>query len=726
MSKICPSCLHDNDSQEVNCVVCGTPLTPLNSQPAPTIASGPVPAVNPSPNSPTNYRLHLQVGTVLKQGTYKIEKFLGQGGFGITYQGIYCPNSAKIAIKELWPESGYRQGNTVIWPPSITPDSRNEQIQKFKLESVYLQKCNSPNIAKIYDCFQENSTIYMVMEFIDGRDLSKLLKIQNRLPEDKLIDYSLQIVNALDEVHRIGLLHRDVKPENIMIDSQDRAVLIDFGTAREFMAGKTGDMTVFLSHSYAPFEQYSQRAKRFPATDIYALSASLYELLTGELPAASTDRATAVHEGKPDPLIPPRQLNPNISPHLERVILTGMRLRIQERIQTAQDFRNALQGKFVSPLHQTAKNHLNQGNLNQAIQFYQTCLEREPDNGEAAVEFALILVHLNHDDGSNALNIARQAQKLQPQDGRSYGVCGLVYCRRQQWNDAVGELQQGVRLSSKEAWMHANLAWALGKQGDFPAADTSIEQALQLNPNCTFSLGVKAWISFHQRQWKAVVRAGSQGIFKSQQTPREVGLRLKSWVYPLVISALERATGKTGGDAQRRLQAFLTDVPQHPLALGLQAWYQYQQGNLAACRHSLDLARRTHNSPEWVDKNGLLVYEHLKDLTTAIQQYQTYRQQHPDCAWVNYRLGTLLAQQGDWQQAKAYLEQAVTEAPHLAAAQHNLGWVLLNIQNSEGNVESPQALLMAYRQAAIAYEQQGDVQNAQQLRSAFQALNINL
>ncbi len=147
---------------------------------------------------------------------------------------------------------------------------------------------------------------------------------------------------------------------------------------------------------------------------------------------------------------------------------------------------------------------------------------------------------------------------------------------------------------------------------------------------------------------------------------------------------------------------------------------------MAACRHSLDLARRTQNSPEWVDKNSLLVYEHLKDLTTAIQQYQTYRQQHPDCAWVNYRLGTLLAQQGDWRQAKAYLEQAVTEAPHLAAAQHNLGWVLLNIQNSEGNVESPQALLMAYRQAAIAYEQQGDVQNAQQLRSAFQTLNINL
>ncbi|NMG59538.1 serine/threonine-protein kinase [Geitlerinema sp. P-1104] len=726
MSQICPSCLHDNDPQEANCVVCGTPLTPPSSQPAATLPSGSVPPLHPSPNSSSHYQLHLQVGAVLKRGDYKIEKFLGQGGFGITYQGIYRPNSAKVAIKELWPESGYRQGTLVIWPPSITPNNRKEQIEKFKLESIYLQRCNSENIAKVYDCFEENSTIYMVMEFIDGRDLSAILKKQPRLSEDKIIHYSQQVLNALENVHDIGLLHRDIKPENIMIDGQDRAVLIDFGTAREFIAGKTGDMTVFLSPGYAPFEQYSPRGKRVPATDIYALSASLYELSTGELPAASSDRATAVHEGKPDPLIPPRQLNPNLSPYLERVILTGMRLRVEERIQSAQDFRKALQGQFVSPLHQTAKNYLIQGNLNQAIQVYQTCLEREPDNGEAAVEFALILVHLNHDDGTSALNIARQAQQLQPQDGRSYGVCGLVYCRRQQWNDAVAALQQGVRLSSKEAWMHANLAWALGKQGDWPAAETSIQQALQLNPDCTFSLGVKAWINFHQRQWKAVVRAGSQGMFKSQQRPKEVEIRLKSWVYPLVISALERATGKTGGDAQRRLQAFLRDVPQHPLALGLQAWYQYQHGNLAACRQSLDLARQAQNCPKWVDKNSLLVYEHLNDLTTAIQRYQTYRQQHPDSAWTNYRLGTLLAQRGDWQQAKTYLEAAVKESPNLAAAQHNLGWVLLNLRNSEGNVAAPQALLSAYRQGAIAYEQQGDRQKAQQVRSAFQALNINL
>ncbi|MDT9342243.1 protein kinase [Trichodesmium erythraeum 21-75] len=478
MNNICPSCLHENAPGVNSCIVCGTDLTSTATT-SPSSVSG----------------LHLPMGTLLKQGWYKIEKVLGQGGFGITYKAIYCLNSTLVAIKELWPESGYRHGKSVVWPPSIAPIDQKEQVEKFKLEAAYLQRCNSPNIAKVYDCFEENSSIYMVMEFIDGVSLSSLMVNQKCLHENKVIEYAKQIANALVVVHENNLLHRDIKPENIMIDSSDRAVLIDFGTAREFIAGKTGDLTQLLTPGYAPFEQYSKNSKRYAASDIYALCASMYELLTGELPSGAVERATAFSGGAPDPLLPPRQINSLISPHLEKVILMGMRFRVEERIQTAEELINAFDGKLVSPLHQKAKDYVSKGDLNNAVSTYETCLEREPDNGEATVELALVLVYMDED---RAVTVAQKGMQLKPQDGRSYGVCGLVSCHRRQWNHAVQQLEQGIRLSPKEAWIHANLAWALGQQGNWESAERTIQQGLQLDPNSTFALGLKAWISFHK------------------------------------------------------------------------------------------------------------------------------------------------------------------------------------------------------------------------------------
>ncbi|MDE5117269.1 MAG: protein kinase, partial [Trichodesmium sp. St2_bin2_1] len=174
----CPSCLHENPLDNKYCGLCGTALTSTPTT-FPSSVSG----------------LHLPMGTLLKQGCYKIGKVLGQGGFGIIYKAIYCPNSALVAIKELWPASGYRQGKSVIWPASTTLEERKEQVEKFKLEASYLQRCKSPNISKIYDCFEENSSIYMVMEYIDGVSLSSLVVNKNCLQENKVIEYAKQIAN---------------------------------------------------------------------------------------------------------------------------------------------------------------------------------------------------------------------------------------------------------------------------------------------------------------------------------------------------------------------------------------------------------------------------------------------------------------------------------------------------------------------------------------------------
>ncbi|MDD1425770.1 inactive serine/threonine-protein kinase VRK3, partial [Dolichospermum sp. ST_sed9] len=149
----CPTCLTDNLDDAISCIACGTLLT----------------------SDSTTSNLHLSPGTLLGNGKYRIENILGQGGFGITYAATYMQNMAKVAIKELWPENAARQGNTVLWPMSITPIQRQQQLQKFQIEASFLQKCVHPHIAKIYDWVAENNTAYMIMELLVGKSLDKIL-----------------------------------------------------------------------------------------------------------------------------------------------------------------------------------------------------------------------------------------------------------------------------------------------------------------------------------------------------------------------------------------------------------------------------------------------------------------------------------------------------------------------------------------------------------------------
>jgi serine/threonine protein kinase len=311
----CPYCYTDNNENAATCILCGSPLT------ATQLAT-----------------YLLPTGSFLKQGKYQVDNVLGEGGFGITYRGIDLVNSRKVAIKENWPEKAIRQGTTVVWPHTIPPKDRKLQLIKVATEARFLCRCVHPNIVRIYEWFEENNTAYVVMAFVPGKPLSKILEEEGALPKKRVKRYFIQIAEALRTVHSVNLLHRDIKPENILINQQDRAILIDFGATKEFIAGQTRQMSVTLTRGYAPLEQYSYRSKRWPATDIYALCASMYELLTGQLPPEATDRIQS------DTLIPPRNFVPGIDPLLEQVILTGMKMRVQERFQSVEELLKVLTG----------------------------------------------------------------------------------------------------------------------------------------------------------------------------------------------------------------------------------------------------------------------------------------------------------------------------------------------------------------------------------------------
>ena len=173
------------------------------------------------------------------------------------------------------------------------------------------------------------------MEYIGGETLKQRIEREGVMNEKMAMSLITQLLDAVEEVHSKGMLHKDLKPDNVLITPEERLVLIDFGSAREFIEGKTTSQTAILTPGYAPIEQYSVRAKRGPYTDIYALGATLYFLLTGEKPIPATDRNL-------EELIPPHRLNPRLSTQISSAVLLAMELKPENRFQSIEDLREAI------------------------------------------------------------------------------------------------------------------------------------------------------------------------------------------------------------------------------------------------------------------------------------------------------------------------------------------------------------------------------------------------
>lgn len=285
--------------------------------------------------TPAKEAYHLAPGTVIN-GRYIIGRVIGYGGFGITYIGYDGLFEKKIAIKEYLPgEFATRlQGTSQV---SIYTGDSAEQfhrgIEKFVDEAGKLSKFKStPGIVSVYDTFTANNTAYIAMEYLEGESLKTKLDREGVIGLDEALEIILPVLDALKEIHKAGILHRDIAPDNIFICKNGDIKLLDFGAARYATSAHSKSLSVIVKPGYAPQEQYRSRGDQGPWTDVYACAATLYKMITGITPEDSMER------GSRDTLAPPSELGIDIPKNTENAIMNALNLRIEDRTQTAEQF----------------------------------------------------------------------------------------------------------------------------------------------------------------------------------------------------------------------------------------------------------------------------------------------------------------------------------------------------------------------------------------------------
>ena len=266
----CPHCTHPAPASSTFCPVCGGSLHA--------------------------YSHALPAGTALRGGQYLLERPLGTGGFGLTYQALEAGLQAKVAIKELFPvgvATRGPQGTLVLLSGVSSVDFAKLKAAAFE-EARKLYDLRDPGIVRVLAVWEERGTVFIAMEYLEGESLGSRLE-RHTLDEPEARALMVQVLRALEKVHAAGMLHRDLKPDNLMLTQRYGPVLIDFGTALNFEQGKTVVLTSrFLTPHYAPPEQYASQVRLGPPTDLYALGATLYHALSGTPPPTALDRMQGV------------------------------------------------------------------------------------------------------------------------------------------------------------------------------------------------------------------------------------------------------------------------------------------------------------------------------------------------------------------------------------------------------------------------------------------------
>ena len=359
--------------------------------------------------------MQLKHGTTLQSGRFKIISCIGDGGFGITYLVTDERLGREVVLKEYFPDYMARRDLTVshevmTLSPDYSGDFR-EGIRKFLKEAKTLAQLNHiPAIANVHDFFEENNTAYIVMDYIKGQSLKQHIKArQNPYSFSEALSLVTPCMEALEQVHQAGIIHRDFAPDNILIDEKGRVKIIDFGASRDFVANNA-TMTIMVKHGYAPVEQYSNAVKQGPYTDVYSLGAIFYEMLTLQKPMPAVDRMIK------DSLATPIAINTSVTEAQSAVVMKGLAVSYESRYQSVGEFLNALRDaeKGIISYNQAAYTPVNvnayPNSFNAESSGYATELVR-PEQPNQATE----LVRQNMSNQSTELvrqNMSNQATEL--------------------------------------------------------------------------------------------------------------------------------------------------------------------------------------------------------------------------------------------------------------------------------------------------------------------------
>ena len=283
----------------------------------------------------------LPVNTIL-YGRYIVGRVLGAGGFGITYIGYDLKLDGRVAIKEYYPSGAANRSVSLTVYPTAEGNGNPFETgkERFLKEARVLSGfIEDSSIVTLRDYFEENGTAYIVMEYLDGEDLSHYAVRHGKFTFDEALDLLEPAMLALDKVHKKGLIHRDISPSNLMVLSDGRIKVLDFGAARLQSVNGELSLSVMLKPGYAPIEQYSTHGEQGPWTDVYAMSATFYRLITGKAPTSATDRTC----GSAVEL--PSALGVKITPAQEGALMHGLALQSADRTQTMAGLAESLRAK---------------------------------------------------------------------------------------------------------------------------------------------------------------------------------------------------------------------------------------------------------------------------------------------------------------------------------------------------------------------------------------------
>ena len=314
MASYCFQCFHPIAPGEAVCPRCGRDHS-VNDQP----------------------EFALPPGTLLHAGKYLVGKVLGQGGFGITYIGFDLALEMRVAIKEFFPMNlaSRSADSSLIWHSSV---SAGETVtrESFVKEARKMAKTDSiPGVVQVKDIFYENNTSYIVMGYIEGETLKARLGRTGTLRPQAALECLMPVMKALKKAHAVGLIHRDISPDNIMLDRSEEVWLLDLGAAKDLDASQgsgTQSTAPVMKRGFSPPEQCASGGRIGPWTDVYAMCATVYYCVVGKVPPEAMDRVLGAELGFPD----------GFPPALKQALTDGMALRQEERTQDMETLMAAL------------------------------------------------------------------------------------------------------------------------------------------------------------------------------------------------------------------------------------------------------------------------------------------------------------------------------------------------------------------------------------------------